>query len=66
MLAHDHVVLKNARQRSPDLSVHGHGRHYVLDWNDNVITQNDVDPEALGRELGVLKPWEEVHKEEQS
>jgi hypothetical protein len=63
-LTQDYVVLKIARQRSPDPSVLGHGRYYILDLNDNVITRNDVDLDALGRELGVLKPWEEVYEEQ--
>ena len=36
------------------------GRYYVLDLRRNFISSQHVDPEALGRELGVLQPWEEL------
>jgi hypothetical protein len=38
------------------------GDFYVLDFNRNAVMQKNVDPEQLGRELGVLKPWEEVQE----
>ncbi len=34
------------------------GDWYVLDTNRNLILHKNVDPEVLGRELGVLHPWE--------
>ena len=36
------------------------GDFYVLDVNRNCIVQQHSDPERLGRELGVLKDYEEV------
>jgi len=36
------------------------GDFYLLDFNRNIIRDQRVDPEELGRELGVLKPWETV------
>ena len=38
------------------------GEYYVVDVQRNAIVSKNVDIEALGRELGVLKPWEELHK----
>ena len=31
------------------------GRYYIIDYRMNAITHHRVDPEALARELGVLK-----------
>ncbi len=39
------------------------GRYYLVSLTRNVVLRQDVDPEALGRELGVLAPYEEVGKE---
>ncbi len=39
------------------------GRYYVVDYNTNTITAQHVDPEAWGRELGVLKAYEQVRKD---
>lgn len=36
------------------------GDYYVIDYSMNAIMSKHVDPEELGRELGVLHPWEEV------
>ena len=36
------------------------GDYYLLDWRTNAVHAKDVDPEDLGRELGVLKAWERV------
>lgn len=36
------------------------GEFYIIDYRINAIQQPDVDPEVLGRKLGVLKNWEEV------
>ena len=36
------------------------GRYYIINYYNNSITASGVDPEALGRELGVLKAYEEV------
>jgi hypothetical protein len=39
------------------------GAYYVLNLRSNSITDDHVDPEALGREIGVLRPWEVVEEE---
>jgi hypothetical protein len=36
------------------------GRHYTIDTRYNVLLHKDIDLEATGRELGVLKGWERV------
>ena len=36
------------------------GDHYVLDFKHNRIVKGHVDPEALGRDLGVLKDYEKL------
>ena len=39
------------------------GDYYIVDFNRNSVMRKDVDPAKLARELGVLKPWEEVTRE---
>jgi hypothetical protein len=34
------------------------GDYYVLDTKRNFVASSRVDPEHLGRKLGVLNPWE--------
>jgi hypothetical protein len=36
------------------------GQYYVIDFARNWVTSENVDLEALGRELGALEPWEKV------
>jgi hypothetical protein len=36
------------------------GDCYIVDKSRNTITAQHVEPEKLGRELGVLQAWEEV------
>ena len=36
------------------------GDFYVVDLRRNLVAGKDVDPEELGRELGVLKKYERV------
>jgi hypothetical protein len=36
------------------------GVHYVLNVKRNQISARNVDPEKLGRDLGVLQTWEAV------
>jgi hypothetical protein len=52
-------TLKASRGEPARLDV---GAFYVVDHRTNAIQQRDVDLEALARELGVLKPWEEVRE----
>lgn len=39
------------------------GQYYIIDYRLNAIQHHNVDPEALGRELGCLQRWEEVRDE---
>lgn len=34
--------------------------YYVIDYRRNRLVAQQVNIEALGRELGVLEPWEEL------
>jgi hypothetical protein len=36
------------------------GRYYVVDTRRNVLVEDDIDIESLGRRLGCLRSWEEV------
>jgi hypothetical protein len=36
------------------------GDYYIVNWRFNWIEAQHVDPEALGREIGVLKKWERL------
>jgi hypothetical protein len=36
------------------------GDYYIVDFKINAITRKDVDPEQMGRDLGVLKEFEQV------
>jgi len=56
-LAKDEEVLKGTRgaRARQDL-----GDFYRLDWNHNRVLETDVDPEGLGRKLGVLRPYERL------
>jgi hypothetical protein len=40
------------------------GDFWILDVNRNMVVDKHVDPEELGRELGVLQPYETVAEEE--
>lgn len=53
----DLEALKVSRTERMRLDV---GQYYIIDYHINAIQHHNVDPEALGRELGVLKEWEEV------
>ena len=49
----------------PGMGVWREGAHdlddfFVIDGGLNAIMSKDVDPEAMGREMGVLHPWEKV------
>lgn len=46
-----------ARNKSTELSV---GRFFTVDTQRNYVDQPNIDLETLGRELGVLNPWEVV------
>lgn len=36
------------------------GDFYVVDFDANIILDSHIDPEAYGRDLGVVKPFEQV------
>lgn len=55
VLAKDDKVLKASRNSDPST-----GRYFIIDVNINGITATNCDLEALGRELEVLKPFEEL------
>ena len=55
-LASDNEMLRRTRgQASVDLGV-----YHVIDVSKNAVVGKDIDPEAYGRDLGVLKPWERL------
>jgi hypothetical protein len=56
-LAKQDEVLKKARGGR---AIQDLGEWYVANFNRNYLVSKDVDPESLGRELGVLEPWEKV------
>ena len=56
-LRQDGEQLRTARSQSVE---HVVGRYFIVDVCRNFIAAQHVDLEALGRELGVIKPWEEV------
>jgi len=53
----DNEMLKTARGRYMRMQV---GDYYIVNFNRNFILHTNVDPELLGRELGVLHEWERV------
>lgn len=59
-LAKEHEVLKTLRGQRYE---HDLGRHYAVNYATNLVTATHVDPEAWGRELGVLAAWETVKEE---
>jgi hypothetical protein len=36
------------------------GHYLLVDFKTNAIMRGDIDIEEMGRELGVLEPWEHV------
>lgn len=56
-LAAEDEVLKVARGANLEQQV---GRFYIINYRMNAVMHHDVDPEALGRDLGVLKAWEKM------
>jgi len=56
-LQKDGEQLKTSRGMQAYLDV---GTYYAIDISRNFISRKEVDLEALGRELGVLKPYEIV------
>jgi len=56
-LAQDDEVLHAARSERARQDV---GDYFVVDIRHGGINHKNVDVDALGRDLGVLRPWEEV------
>lgn len=56
-LAQDGRQLRAARGGSSDL-----GAYYIVDPDRGSVVTGNVDPEKLGRELGVLKSWERLDR----
>ena len=59
-LKQDNEMLKATRG---DRWRHELGDYYIANFARNFIVGKHVDPEALGRELGVVEQWEEVRDE---
>ncbi len=51
------TILKASRGERARLDL---GEFYVLDVSGNSVLSKQIDPEELGRELGVLHAWERV------
>lgn len=58
----DNETLKATRGQRLRMQV---GDYYVVDFNRNFILHTNVDPEQMGRELGVLHAWERVIDEQE-
>src|SRR5262245_2533729 len=58
-LATENEVLKKTRGAS---AIQNLGDYYILDLHKNLVLANDVDPIALGKELGVLADFERVEE----
>jgi hypothetical protein len=56
-LAKEGKCLKKARSIRDGLTV---GEWFLVDLQCNLVTRQHVDPETLGRNLGVLRPWESI------
>jgi hypothetical protein len=64
------VIARINRRLKPDLEMlkvtrgerlrQNVGDYYIIDFRMNAITHNDVDPEKMARDLGVLKEYEQV------
>jgi hypothetical protein len=54
-LAHEDEMLKATRG---ERYRHDLGDYYVIGIRVGGVNASHVDPEELGREIGVLKPWE--------
>jgi len=56
-LKHDGEQLRTARSQNVELSV---GRYFTVNVAHNYIDRQHLDLEVLGRNLGVIQPWEQV------
>lgn len=58
-LAPEREVVKKARGQRMQMEA---GTFYRIDLQRNFLVESDVDLEALGRDLGVLNPWESLEE----
>ena len=67
-LKKDGEQLMKARERDKDRQGNyrqgGFGPWYIVDFNLKGVIDVDIEPEELGRELGVLRPWETLEGDE--
>ena len=56
-LAKDMEALRTSRNWQMEMEA---GRYYVVDFSHGGVIQSHVDLEDLGREIGVLKPYENL------
>ena len=52
--------LKQSRGRPWKYLDHDVGTWFLVDGSRNCVERTHVDPEEFAKELGVLKPWEDV------
>ena len=57
VLSKQDEVLRAARGSRMQVDV---GDYYIVDFRLNAVVRHDVDPEQLGRKLGVLRPYERI------
>lgn len=57
-LSKESKVLKTAREKS--VGFQSTGRFYIIDDSRNLVATTDIKLEKLGRELKVLRPYEEL------
>ena len=58
VLIKDYEVLHKSRDNSKWFT--DMGDYYIVDENKNTITASHINPVKLGKELGVIKPYETV------
>ncbi|HEY3549338.1 MAG TPA: hypothetical protein VGK17_24980 [Propionicimonas sp.] len=62
-LAKENQVLKAQRGAAARLdNPQGLGAYYIVDTHSGNVDAQHVDPEKLGRELGVLQTWERLEE----
>lgn len=54
---YDLLMLRKTRGHQAILTL---GEYHIHDYRTNFVTETDVDPEYLARELGVLKSFQAV------
>jgi len=52
--------IEGVKKSSAGQSHNIRGDYYIIEFDQNKITTTDVDLEKLGKELGVLKDFEEL------